>query len=158
MQTVTVTRLIEADLHTVWGQISDVTLVANWHPAVQTVDLLSSSPVGLGATRRCNFYDGSDVVEEIIEVPDDHSIRIRISGFSGPISSFETLWTAHATASGATQVTVLMSYEMKYGILGTAMNLLVVQGRMPRLVGKVLAGLERHVATGEVIDRQFRAA
>jgi ribosome-associated toxin RatA of RatAB toxin-antitoxin module len=157
METATITQLIDADIDTVWAQITDVTALENWHPGVREVDLLSEAKTGVGATRRCNFYDGSDVREEVIE-SGPHAMRIRITGFKAPMKHFESAWSVRSTDSGATQLTVQMEYEMKFGVLGTVMNLLVVQGRMPRLIGKVLRGLDRHIATGEAIGQDFEAA
>ena len=158
MATVTATRRIDSDIESVWAQIADVTLVENWHPGVATADLLSTDPTGLGATRQCNFYDGSDVVEEIVELHDDHTMRVEIRDFDGPMKSFEATWSLIALESGATQITLTMNYEMKLNILGNAMDVLVVKRRMPKLLNKVLARLEHHVMSGEIVGREFKLA
>lgn len=159
MPEATVTRLIDADVETVWNQIKDVALVENWHPAVKYTDLLSDKPTGLGATRRCNFYDGTDVVEEIIALDEEsHSLTIEIREFNAPISKFLSHWQVSSTPSGATQITMTNEYEMKFSILGTALNVLVLKGKMPKLMSKVLSGLDAHIVTGEKIGKDFKVA
>lgn len=166
MHTFTITQLINAPIQKVWAQIADVTLIKNWHPGVESTDQLSNQAFGLGATRRCNFYDGSEAVEEVVEIiepnemgdNDQYAIKINIREFKAPMKTFESAWQLTATESGATQLTVITRYEMKMSILGTVLDVLVIRGRMPKLFGKVLAGLEHHVMSGEIITQDFVGA
>ena len=157
MSTVTVTQLISADIETVWSQIADVTLVENWHPGVARADLLSDSPTGLGATRRCNFYNGTDVVEEIVDLK-EHEFLMEIRDFNGPMKRFESHWSLNSTPAGATQITIKMDYDMKLSILGTALDALLIKGRMSKLLKRVLAGLEHHIVSGETVGKDFAVA
>lgn len=165
MHTFTISRLIDSPIEKVWAQIADVTLIKNWHPGVKTTDQLSSNVTGLGATRRCNFYDGSEAVEEVVEIStpttgskDEYKIKINIREFKAPMKTFESTWQLTPTQNGTTQITVTTQYEMKLGILGKALDLLLIRNRMPKLFGKVLAGLGHHVVSGEIIHKGFVSA
>lgn len=158
METLTVTRIVDADPATVWPLIADVTLVQDWHPSVERVDLLSESRTGLGAARRCNFYDGTSVREVITELEEGKRVRVHLSEFSLPMKSFEAELTLRPTDDGKTQVTFKMDYEVKFGIFGKAMNVLMVRGQMSKLLGSVLAGLDHHARTGELVGQDFKAA
>ncbi|MCO1336196.1 SRPBCC family protein [Microbulbifer sp. OS29] len=158
MNKIITTRLIDADIDTVWKQIADVTLIENWHPGVETTDQLSNRPNGVGATRRCNFYDGSEAVEEVVEFDESYRMKINIREFKAPMKQFESTWQLKKTPSGSTQVIVTTVYEMKLSILGHLLNILVIRGRMPKLLDKVLAGLEHHITKGEVVRRDFVVA
>ncbi len=158
MNTVTITRNVSADLDTTWAQIADVTAVERWHPAVKTADLLSASATGLGASRRCNFYDGTSVVETVVELRDGESVRLELTEFSMPIKAFEAAISVRPVSDQVTQVTFELDYEMKFGLLGSLMNALVVKGQMSQMINRVLAGLDHHVSTGELIGEDFRAA
>ncbi len=158
MQHVTVTRIVHAEPSTVWGLIADVTAVERWHPSVQTVDLLSERATGLGAARRCNFYDGTSVHEVVTEVEDGKRIRLALSEFSLPMKHFEAEIQLSETRDGKTQVTFVADYEMKFGVLGKAMNALMVRGQMNKLLGSVLAGLDHHAATGRHVGKDFAPA
>ncbi|MCL1127164.1 SRPBCC family protein [Shewanella surugensis] len=156
MSTVTVTQLFNVDIETVWAQIADVTLISNWHPSVDYADLLSPHASGMGATRRCNFYDGTNVIEEVVNLDrKHHSFSLQIREFKGPINRFDSHWTLRSTPSGATQITVVMDYDMKLSILGAAMNVLMIKGNMAKRLNKLMQALGHHLKTGELIDQHF---
>ncbi len=157
MNSVTVTRIVRAPLSEVWAEVSDVTTVVDWHPAVRTVDLLSDRPTGLDAARRCNFHDGTSVVERVVAIEEGRRLKLVLSEFSMPIHRFEAEITLSESSDG-TQVTFVLSYEMKYGVLGSLMNALMVKGQMAKLMGSVLGGLDHHVRTGEIVGADFVAA
>ena len=161
MNTVTTTRLINADINLVWAQIKDVNLIQNWHPGVASTDKLSDKSVGIGATRRCNFYKGNSVVEKIVELDEQANskrLKIVMSEFNAPMHNFSSVWEIKSTGSGATQITIKNNYEMKLSILGTVLDLLIIRGKMPKLLNKVLSGLEHHVIHGEMIGEDFTEA
>ncbi|MGH1340178.1 MAG: SRPBCC family protein [Nannocystales bacterium] len=155
MQNVTVTRIVHAEIKTVWDLVADVTRVVNWHPSVHRVDLLSENATGLGAARRCNFYDGTSVRETVTELDEGSRLKVVLSEYSLPMKTFEAEIRLQAMADGNTQVTFSMNYEMKFGIFGKAMNALMVRGQMTKLMSSVLSGLDQHGATGEIIGEDF---
>ncbi|WP_299495246.1 SRPBCC family protein [uncultured Shewanella sp.] len=156
MSKVTVTQRLDADIDTVWAHIENVTLVANWHPSVDFADLLSHNATGIGATRRCNFYDGTNVVEEITHLDkDNYAFTLQIREFKGPIGRFDSHWTLTSTATGATQMTIVMDYDMKLSILGAAMNVLMIQGNMSKRLNTIMKALAHHIKTGDIIKQDF---
>jgi hypothetical protein len=62
-------------------------------PAVQSIDWLSEGEGNhsdIGAARRCNFADGSSIVETCIEIQDNAEaslVRLKITEFSAPAKS-----------------------------------------------------------------------
>ncbi|WP_298770722.1 SRPBCC family protein [uncultured Shewanella sp.] len=153
MSTVTVSQCFNTDIDTVWAQIADVTLVSNWHPSVDFADLLSRNATGIGATRRCNFYDGTNVIEEVVSLNKKHyCFTLQIREFKGPINRFDSHWKLHSTPSGATQLTIVMDYDMKLSILGAAMNVLMIKRNMAKRLNHVMDALAHHLKTGEMIN------
>jgi len=157
MQTVIVTRIVHASQDTVWQLIDDVTKVVDWHPMVASVDLLSDAPTGLGAARRCNFHDGTSVEEKVTERVEGQRIRVALSEFSMPMKRFDAQISLTPASDQTTQVTFEMFYEVKFGVLGKAMNVLMVRGQMSKLLNTVLAGLDHHAATGQLVGEGFTA-
>ena len=47
--------------------ISNVGRVEGWHPQVKRSPVLTPEPTGMGAQRRCHFYDGTSVVETVTD-------------------------------------------------------------------------------------------
>jgi hypothetical protein len=62
-----VSRQISLPAEDLWRHLSDFSGVVRFHPFVETADQLSASNEGVGARRKCNFYDGKSVVERVIE-------------------------------------------------------------------------------------------
>ncbi len=157
MQHAGATRVLRAPIDTVWPLVADVTAVQRWHPSVKTADLLSPKPTGLGAARRCNFYDGTDVREEVVDLEEGRRVRLRLSEFSVPMKRLEAEVTLSPLGDGQTEATFELSYEMKFGPLGKVMGALMVRRSLVKVANTVLAGLEHHASTGEIVGKDFVA-
>jgi ribosome-associated toxin RatA of RatAB toxin-antitoxin module len=129
--------------------------VTSWHPGVASADLLSERPTGLHAARRCNFHDGTNVREEVIDVEEGRRVRMRLSEFSLPMKRLEAEFSVATTPAGRTEVTFAIYYEAKWGVLGQVMGALVVRRQLAAMARKVLAGLDHHMTTGETVGRHF---
>ena len=64
---------IDAPLEKVKLNIFDMKLCENWNPTVERVDLYQEAHGGVGNSRKCNFYGGGFVDEEITKETDDTS-------------------------------------------------------------------------------------
>ncbi len=155
MQHASSTRAVHAPPEKIWALISDVTTIDRYHPSVERADLLSAQPTGLGATRRCNFYDGTNVREEVVDLDGGKRIRLALSEFSVPMKQLEAELRLVPGAGDTTDVTFEISYVMKWGILGQIMGATAVRRQLTQMTAKVLAGLDHHVSTGERVGKDF---
>lgn len=144
-------RLVRADLDTVWNAVADMSYVHNFHPKVDKSPLLTGNATGLGATRRCDFYDGTSVVEEVVAVRPREFVEIALSEFSMPFSRAKARIDVAAEGDDRTRVQLTMDFSMKYGPVGWLMEAAMVRPMMSQMLDQVLAGLEHHVVTGEYI-------
>ena len=64
---ISVSRRVNLSAEKVWPHLADFSGIARFHPLVETADQPSEQNEGVGASRRCNFYDGKNVVERVIE-------------------------------------------------------------------------------------------
>ena len=85
MSQLTATAIVRAPVSRVWDTISDVGTVKDWHPKVKHSPVLSAESTGVGATRRCEFYDGTSVVEQVTEAVEGRLLRVVLSEFSMPL-------------------------------------------------------------------------
>ena len=155
MQQASATRHVHASPDQVWSIVSDVTTVARYHPSVKTADLLTPSPTGIGAARRCNFYDGTDVREEVVEVEEGSRVKLALSEFSLPMKSIEAESRIAPTGDRHADVTFTVYYQVKYGPLGQLMGATVVKKQLSAMTARVVAGLDHHLKTGELVDKDF---
>jgi len=143
------TRRINAAPERVWAIVSDVTTIHLWHPSVASADLLSERPTGMHAARRCNFRDGTNVREDVVEVDEGRRVRLALSEFSMPMKSLAAEFSVATAADGTSEVTFTIDFEVKYGVLGQLMGALMVRGQLEKLTAKVLGGLDHYLQTGE---------
>ncbi|MCP4303977.1 MAG: SRPBCC family protein [bacterium] len=152
------TRTVNANPAEVWALVGNVSTVDGWHPDVASAELLSPKATGIGATRRCFFYDGTSVREDVVELDEGTRVRIRLSEFEMPMNRMEAEFTLVPSGQDQTQVTFTVFYEMKMSFLGRMMGTTVVRRRLATMASRVLAGLDHYLATGETIGENFDAS
>lgn len=148
MQAATTSRTVSAGLTALWPLIADVRQIANWHPSIASVDLLSSNPTGLSAARRCNFKDGTSVREEVTDLADGKRIRFRLSEYSVPMKRLEVEFETSPVSNQATNVTLTLHYVVKFGIVGRLLGATVMRRELTKMAGRMLDGLVAHAAAG----------
>ena len=148
------TRIINAPSSKIWAVLSDFSNIQMFHPNVQDVDQLSEMDRGLGATRRCNFYGGDSAVEKVTAWDDErHTFTCTVTEISAPILDATAGMKVDEIDSHRSSVELYMDYTPKWGIFGKIMNVLVLRFAMQSVFNKVLKGLELHLETGKVIEK-----
>lgn len=158
MQSASATRIIHASPDVVWELVRDVTTIERWHPSVASVDLLSPQATGLHAARRCNFVDGTSVREEVFELEEGQRVRLSLSEFSMPMQKLEAEIRLVPAEGGRTQATFEIFFEPKFGILGKALGALAIRRKLASVCARILAGLDHHLSTGELVGDDFVAS
>jgi len=149
---------IDAPKDEVWTAIADFGNVANSNPGIKTSYLTSDSTVGVGATRHCDLaLYGATVEERIVEWIEGESFRIDIYD-STRIPIIESSGGAFQLEehNGGTLLTGTLHTGLKYGPVGSAVYSAVLQKQLAKVWKIFLAGVKRHVETGEVIDQDTR--
>ena len=148
------THHIEVPPAKVWAAMADFPQVARWHPNVKMVDMLSENNQGVGASRRCNFHDGTSVVERITESIEGESFTVELSDFGKqPLAKAHATMSLKAEGSGS-RVSIEMHYQVKYGPLGWLLGATMMRLVMKAIFKKVLRGLEYHVITDALVNSE----
>jgi len=135
-----------------WRVVRDFGGVHRWHAKVESSPLLSSNNEGLGAKRRCEFYDKSSVVEEIISYDEgDRFLEVSLSEFSMPLTQATATMKVDPAEGGGAEVTLSMNFGVKYGPIGWVMDRAMMRPMMGKMFGQVLDGLRTHLETGQPI-------
>ncbi|NRB40194.1 MAG: SRPBCC family protein [Pseudomonadales bacterium] len=148
------TVLINASDKDLWNIIADVGGIHNFHPLVDKSPLLSTNAQGLGATRRCEFYDGTSVVEEVVEWEEGKKLSLALSKFSMPFESAVGTMSVESAGNNASHVTLQMDFKVKYGFIGKIMGLIMMKPFMKMVFAKVLKGLNDHATTGLLVGKK----
>ena len=150
---VNVSRRISLPAREVWRHLADFSGVARYHPFVETADQLSENNDGVGARRKCNFYDGNSVVERVIEWEQGRRQRIELSEISMPMKRAVAEFNLVQRGERETEVTMSMNFTPKFGPMGALMGVMMMKPMMRKMFGGILQGLEHHARTGEIIGQ-----
>ena len=126
---------VESTPETVWAVIGRFMHIDEFAPMVKSVDALTDGEDGVGSKRRCNFDNGTSIVEEVIDWKPNSSYRVRLSDME-PMPLHEALAELSVAPlnNGRSKVTWSMDYRVKYGPFGWLLG----QTMMRRMMGKVL--------------------
>lgn len=152
MQDLSVSKILKHDITTVWKAISDVGAVHKFHPLVQSSPLLSQQETGLECTRRCDFYDGTSIVEKVIDFEPEKTIKFELSEMNMPMTHAFARMTVIRVDNDTTEFEIKMTYEMKYGLLGKIMGVMM-KPMMKGMFKKVINGLDDHLNTGQIVAK-----
>jgi hypothetical protein len=135
----------------VWEVLADFGNVDKWHFSVKKSPMMDGKPFGLGAKRTCRFYNGTSVVEEIIEYREGNNFVVEITEFSMPLKSIIAGTKVEAIDGNSCDITIDMDFVVKGGPLGWVMGIVIVKPTMKRLTKKLLTGLAYHAATKKIV-------
>jgi len=154
MSTEKFTLTINAPASKIWTVLSDFSNIQMFHPNVRDVDQLSEVDRGVGAARRCNFYDGGSAVEKITTWDNEQrSFTCTVTEIAAPIQDITSSMWVETIDSQRSKVHIEMSYTPKWGILGVILNALVLRFALQSVFKKVLTGLQTHLETGKEVGK-----
>ena len=147
--------VIDAPAERVWEVLADFGGVEKWAPGVARSYSTSDSNSGDDAARHCDIPGFGGVEEYITEWNEGVGFTYRVEPF-GLIDESTSTWKI--TPQGdMTLVYTELNVNMRYGVLGSLMERLFVKRKIENGTRNALAGLKRHVLTGELISADFRA-
>ena len=157
MSTVNVERVLPHDLETVWPVLADIGGIHRFHPLVAKSPNNPATPkTGMGAERTCHFHDGNQVVERVVGFEDRRRIEIAIVEGTMPIEDARAVMELEPMAGGKTKISFEMHYTPKFGIVGRAMDAVIIRRKFTSILGQVLEALDEHLTTGKLIDKDWR--
>ena len=159
MNTIKVQTVINAPAEEVWNVLEDFGGVHKWAPSVTNSYSISENNSGPEAARHCDVDGFGSIEEYVTEWREGSGFTFRVSGV-GPIREAFSKWTAEPSPSdkGKTIVTTAVEYSTRFGLIGSAMNLLIMRRKLQQGIVQVHAGLNHHVTTGELVGVDFREA
>ena len=138
---------INAPLEKVWRTLGDLKSVRFTNPLVKTVKIISQNKEGVGSARHCDFKDGKFVEERVTAFEPNKSISFELYKHQWPLVFMR--WANRLEKHGDN--TLLVSdteYELKFGIAGKIMNLLIMRRKFSQIIDDALGKLKRYAETG----------
>lgn len=140
---------IDADRGIVWDILADIGEIHRWNPGVLHSRLTFQTPDGLGSKRLCKLPGRRFLDEEVVAWKPQQQLTMRIVDSNLPFKSADIRFDlADGVLPGCVEVTVSPEYQLKYGVLGRALNALFVRPAYRKGMKDLLRGL-KHFVEGE---------
>ena len=128
----------------VWKALCSIGTIDQWNPGVEHSFISSTSETGVGACRRCELGGKNYLDEEVVEWIPEQKLTMRIVKTNLPFASADIKFEL-TQVDDETRVSVTPIYKLKYGIVGSALDKLVVRSQYQKGMKDLLLGLKHHV-------------
>lgn len=147
-------RVIEAPVTQVWATWDDYAHIEKFNPNLSRSFLLDGSKQsGLGAERQCTLTDGKNFIQErIVEYQPNQKMKIEIFNGTFPLNDNFATIEMRQMSPNRTELTFLMEFVPKYGLLGRMM-LPIMKPQFRKLLGKMMDANKAYIERGEVVTR-----
>ena len=146
--------VIDAPVEKVWEVLADFSEVYRWAPSVTKSYSTSESSNGPEASRHCEVAGFGGVDETITQWDDGRGFTYSFSGV-GPVSGGTSSFSVKRQGD-MTLVQTNVDYSLRFGLIGSLMNALIIRRKIRQSLVLGLQGLKHHVKTGELIGTDFR--
>ena len=137
---------VDATPDKVWAVLGRFMHIDEFHPRVTTVDALTDTHTGMGATRRCHFKDGTSAVEKVVDWQEGASYRVQLSEFAMPLTQLFMTLAIEPGEPGGSRVRMALDYQVKFGPLGWVLGKTLMARMMGKMMLMVMGGLAARVA------------
>ncbi|MCG8435349.1 MAG: SRPBCC family protein [Gammaproteobacteria bacterium] len=148
-----ITREIPISAEKLWNAVDDFGGIYRFHPYVESSKLLGGAQQGKGAMRECRFYDGTRVVEEIVNYQEGRAMEIEIVESSMPLKQAIARLEFTVLGVNRTLVAIQLRFQPKFGPFGWLMAKLMMKPMMNKMLSGLLKGLEDHLTTGRDVGK-----
>ena len=128
-----------------WEVLADFENVHAFAPGIKASPLVGEKKDGLGACRRCHFsVGGMSMVETITSWEDGESLTVELSEFPMPFHTARMTFSISPLNGSRCMARAVLHYDMKYGVIGSVMNAVMIRPMMGMQLGKLLRNLESY--------------
>ncbi|MBI4490560.1 MAG: SRPBCC family protein [Deltaproteobacteria bacterium] len=135
---------INAPKDVVWNVLADIGSIHQWNPGVVDSRATTDGEVGLGSARRCELGGKNYLDEEVVEWVPKKILTMRIVATNLPFKTAD-IGFALESRGEQTLVTVSPTYRLKFGLLGTLLDAVLVRSQYRKGMINLLRGLKQHL-------------
>ena len=148
----TVEVVVDAPLKRVWEVAEDLTLIPQYHPEVDKVDVIAGQAKrSLGAKYQCNILKGrraGSCVEEVVAYEPERMVTTRMVSDTWGIDRILTDFRVVSTVSRHTETSTILRFQAFYepvGLKNRLLNALFLRRALRRRSLAVMNGIKRVV-------------
>lgn len=137
--------LIKGSLKDIWNTLNRIEALEQYDPTVKNSAATSDKRSGLGASRKVEMVDGKNWFEEKCTVSDPNkTLKFELTACSFPVHALNHSYSFEEIGEYV-KVKQVMQYQMKFGLVGKLMDILMVKRQSNKGVRSFLAGLKKHI-------------
>lgn len=135
---------INATQQKVWAALADLEAVQHYNPLVSSAHYTSGHRSGVGAARHCDFLPKGFSKEQVTAWEEGKSIGFDTTESSFPMSVCR--WKTNLIPeNGGTLVSQDLEYQVKFGLFGRLLNILMMKRKYNSILGDIFEGLKKYV-------------
>ena len=138
---------INAPVERIWSNLTDLELLEKYDPTVKKSTLISSEKSGIGAKRKVDMIDGKNWFEEkVTAFKPNQALTYELTACTFPVQNLRHSYSFEEVG-GQTKVTQMMEYNVKFGLLGKLLDVLMIRKQSDSGIKKFFAGLKSYTET-----------
>lgn len=135
---------IDAPIEKIWDALSNLEDLEKYDPTVNKSVAVTTLKSNIGAKRKVDMQDGKNWFEEKCTVwKPNEALTFELTACSFPVHKLQHSYSFEKVGN-KTKVTQIMTYQMKYGLLGRMMDSIMVRKKNDAGIKKFFAGLKSY--------------
>src|SRR5258707_2043983 len=136
--------IIDAPIGKVWEALSNIEELEQYDPTVKRSRALSPATSGIDAIRKVDMKDGKNWFEEKVTVwKPNEALTYELTVCSFPVQQLKHSYRFEQIGH-QTRVKQVMEYEVKYGLIGKILDILIIRKQSDTGIKKFFAGLKSY--------------
>lgn len=128
----------------VFSVLSDLESVQKYNPSVVSAKYISPNLQGVGAARQCDLGKDGKIKERITAFKENEYIEMELYEHKWPIE-FMRWNTSFKEEPDGTLVSQKMEYKMKFGVLGSLLDSLVMKKKMNSNLNSIFSAMKTYI-------------
>lgn len=148
---------INASKKKVWAVLANLGDIYKFNPNVSKSYYTSTNSKGIGAARICELRPTGKIVETATSWHEEQGFTLHVEPIekAPPVKNFLVSVEIDGSHPDFSVVHLNASYSMKLGLIGKALNNMVLKSQMEKALENMLKGLKFHIEKGiEVVDQK----
>jgi ribosome-associated toxin RatA of RatAB toxin-antitoxin module len=136
---------VQAPMEKIWEALSNVEELEKYDPTVKKSTAVSSARSGAGAARKVSMKDGKNWFEEKCTLcKPGEALAYELTACSFPIQGLKHSYSFEQNGRGV-KVKQVMEYQVKFGLLGKFLDVIMIRRQTDSGVKKFFSGLKSYV-------------
>jgi ligand-binding SRPBCC domain-containing protein len=138
---------IDAPIEKIWSSLSNIEELERYDPTVKRSAALTEIRSGIGAARKVEMADGKNWFEEKVTIWEPNkALTYELTACSFPVHNLKHSYSFEQLGR-QTKVTQIMKYQIKFGLFGKILDILMIRKQSDAGIKKFLAGLKLYAET-----------